>query len=217
MSTQCGSCGADPGVAFSYCPFCGAARASDGAALDHPVAPAPRNAFDRAVTFYQPVDPLVPVPSQAPEPESVSGSGGQVHDPARSPAGFGDAAPTVMAGSPGAQEVDAPVALAYLVGRRGAHPGSVHRLLHEVIIGRGDEADITLADPAVSKRQARVRYDGGSFTFEDLGSSNVSLLLPPGGEPRRITGTQKLTDGDTLVLGETHQRVLIIDLPESGS
>ena len=214
MSTQCGSCGADPGVTFSFCPFCGAARASDVAATDPPVTPVPRNAFDRAVTFYQPVDPVVAVPSGGLEPEPRSIGRGQVLGPTLTPADFGDATPTVMVGSTGTHEVDAPVALAYLVERRGAHPGSVHRLLHEVIIGRGDEADIRVADPAVSKRHARIRYDNGAFRFEDLGSTNVAVLLAPNGERDRIVGARELADGDTLVLGETHLRVLIVESSE---
>jgi hypothetical protein len=217
MNTKCGSCGADPGVTFSFCPFCGAARVADDAAVDHQAPQPPRNAFDRAVTFYQPVDPVVPVTAERPErpePAPAIVKRGQAPGPAPGLVGFGDAAPTMRVGSQRAPEAEAPTALAYLVEWRGAHPGSVHRLLGEVVVGRGDEADITIADPAISKRHARIRCDNGSFMFEDLGTTNVSLLLAPDGDRSRIIGAKELEDGDTLVLGETNLRVLIVESSE---
>ena len=62
MSTPCGACGADPGVEFAFCPICGTAHAGGVAAgpTGIEIVPSPVIAFDRAPTFYQPVEPAIP-------------------------------------------------------------------------------------------------------------------------------------------------------------
>ena len=45
-----------------------------------------------------------------------------------------------------------------------------------LVIGRSDNCDIRLSDPALSRRHAKVWAENGAVRFEDLGSRNVLLL-----------------------------------------
>jgi Protein of unknown function (DUF3662)/Inner membrane component of T3SS, cytoplasmic domain len=63
------------------------------------------------------------------------------------------------------------------------------------VIGRLPDCDVTLDDPSVSRRHARLRREGSRWTVEDLGSTNGVLL---NGQP--VTRTD-VHDGDRLELG----------------
>ena len=92
--------------------------------------------------------------------------------------------------------------LAFLIERNGPGSGKAHLLKAETFLGRGPESDIVLANSAVSKRHARIRYDDGKFTFWDLASSNFSFLLGEDGERTRILEPLQLVDGQTIDLGD---------------
>jgi transcriptional regulator with AAA-type ATPase domain/pSer/pThr/pTyr-binding forkhead associated (FHA) protein len=68
----------------------------------------------------------------------------------------------------------------------------------EVVIGRGDEADVRLDDAAASRRHAKLVLDGASAELVDLGSANGTTVrtrkLAPSG---RVT----LAAGDSIELG----------------
>ena len=65
-----------------------------------------------------------------------------------------------------------------------------------VVVGRGDDADLVVEDPAVSRRHARIAGGpDGTFNVEDLGSTNGTFVAG-----RRIT-LSPLTPGDALQLG----------------
>ena len=65
-----------------------------------------------------------------------------------------------------------------------------------LVIGRGPEADLRIEDPGVSRIHARVvRSDQGSFTLEDLGSTNGTFI-----RTRRVT-VAPLSPGDRVQLG----------------
>ena len=64
-----------------------------------------------------------------------------------------------------------------------------------LVIGRGHECDIRVFDSELSRRHAKVWLDGDAAYFEDLGSSNATLL---NGKPS-LRG--KLAPGDTLGAG----------------
>jgi DNA-binding winged helix-turn-helix (wHTH) protein len=66
----------------------------------------------------------------------------------------------------------------------------------EHVIGRGDEADVVLDLPKVSRRHARVRIVAGEAVIEDLGSKNGTLL-----RGRRIEGIERLGDMDEIGIG----------------
>jgi len=67
----------------------------------------------------------------------------------------------------------------------------------ELIIGRAQECDFSIASGLVSRRHARLRVSGARVTIEDLGSRNGVLV---NSEP--ITGVHLLKAGDTIVLGD---------------
>lgn len=65
-----------------------------------------------------------------------------------------------------------------------------------VVIGRGEDADLVLADETVSRTHARIAGDRDAIGLEDLGSSNGTML---NGNP--IAGAITILDGDLLALG----------------
>ncbi len=66
-----------------------------------------------------------------------------------------------------------------------------------VVIGRGQECDIQLADPNVSRRHAELRQDETAYWIVDLGSTNGMEV-----NGRRLRQA-KLEDGDRITLGST--------------
>jgi DNA-binding winged helix-turn-helix (wHTH) protein len=64
------------------------------------------------------------------------------------------------------------------------------------LLGRGHDSAIPLAAPTVSRRHARLRIARGEAFLEDLGSRHGTFV---GGE--RLSGPQRLEDGDELSLG----------------
>ncbi|MCP3105070.1 FHA domain-containing protein, partial [Myxococcus sp. K15C18031901] len=64
-----------------------------------------------------------------------------------------------------------------------------------VLIGRTSECDVVLYDPGVSRRHCRLFLDGESYSVEDQGSANGTLLNGS------AVQTQALEDGDKLTLG----------------
>jgi FHA domain len=84
----------------------------------------------------------------------------------------------------------------------GAEAGTQLPVDAEVVLGRADEADLTLADAGVSRTHARVIAGAGGASIEDLGSSNGTFV---NGE--RITGSRELQDGDEIQLGGAILRV----------
>ncbi|MEU7866652.1 DUF3662 and FHA domain-containing protein [Dactylosporangium sp. NPDC049140] len=66
-----------------------------------------------------------------------------------------------------------------------------------IIIGRGEQASLRLADVGASRQHARVEYDGNRAVFTDLGSANGSVV-----NGRRVD-TVILHPGDEIVIGTT--------------
>ncbi len=63
------------------------------------------------------------------------------------------------------------------------------------VLGRGDEADIRLADTGISRRHVQLSYDGGSTVLRDLGSTNGTMVNGQG------VVEQVLRSGDLIQLG----------------
>jgi len=64
-----------------------------------------------------------------------------------------------------------------------------------VVLGRGAEADVRLADPSVSRRHAELRVEGEQVHLVDLGSTNGTTV-----NGRRVDRA-RLSDGDRVALG----------------
>ena len=76
-------------------------------------------------------------------------------------------------------------------GRR--HPITKSR----TVIGRGSDADITIADPGTSRKHVEILWDGERAMVRDLGSTNGSLL-----DGVRVPQAALSTD-QTVVIGRT--------------
>ena len=69
-------------------------------------------------------------------------------------------------------------------------------------VGRGEGADLSLADPEVSRRHASIRVDGTTVVVEDLGSANGTRV---NGEP--IETATRVESGGLIELGKTRLQV----------
>jgi len=87
---------------------------------------------------------------------------------------------------------------AYLVVMAGSNVGEMYKIeKSEVVIGRGDKADLRLFDDGISRDHARIFRDGDQMVLEDLASTNGTFC---NGE--RVT-RQVLSEGDKILLGST--------------
>jgi hypothetical protein len=86
-----------------------------------------------------------------------------------------------------------------VVERASGHdPGMIYDLDGELVLGRGDQAEIRLEDPFASARHARIFEQGGIMAIEDLGSTNGTYLNE---EPLRTP--RPLHPGDRVRIGES--------------
>jgi class 3 adenylate cyclase len=83
-----------------------------------------------------------------------------------------------------------------LIETTGERKGQVY-ILEEapLVIGRSAEADIVVPNALMSRKHARVSWDGQRYVVEDLGTRNGTLV-----NREQITGPRPLTDGDEIAL-----------------
>ena len=67
-----------------------------------------------------------------------------------------------------------------------------------VVIGRGADCSVRLADTSVSRRHAEVRVGDGGWKVADLGSTNGTKVNGA------IVTERLLKDGDTISVGDSH-------------
>ena len=67
-----------------------------------------------------------------------------------------------------------------------------------IVIGRGEECDITVDDPSVSRKHLRIFKEQKIFYAEDLGSTNKTYI-----NEEEIQGTRRLENGDRVKIGNT--------------
>lgn len=67
-----------------------------------------------------------------------------------------------------------------------------------ITFGRGQEAEIQILVPEVSRCHARLEIDPDGVTIEDLGSKNGTLV-----NDERIEDRRRLSSGDTIAIGPT--------------
>ena len=75
----------------------------------------------------------------------------------------------------------------------------------QTVIGRGDEADLSVLDDEVSKRHCAIRVEGTVVSLVDLGSLNGTLI---NGRPMRAEIVQRLRHLDEVRIGDTRMLFL---------
>ena len=70
-----------------------------------------------------------------------------------------------------------------------------------ITVGRQSDCTISLNDSNVSRRHAEIRPGQRAYVVADLGSTNGTMV-----NGSRITGEQRLADGDILSFGSTYVR-----------
>jgi Protein of unknown function (DUF3662)/FHA domain len=83
---------------------------------------------------------------------------------------------------------------------KGVPPDRVYSIQGTTRVGRGEESEIVLVDPSVSRAHAIVEIDGVKPVVRDLGSTNGTFV-----NGRRVS-VEDLRDGDELLFGNTAMR-----------
>jgi hypothetical protein len=85
-----------------------------------------------------------------------------------------------------------------LTMRSGPNPGTVYALDGDQLsIGRDSSNEIAVNDAEVSRRHARLTFQGGKYVLEDMGSTNGTFV-----NGQRLTGPRVLKSGEVVSLGE---------------
>ena len=84
-----------------------------------------------------------------------------------------------------------------LVVVQGPGRGTAYPLGGQMVLGRGSEADVILADGKVSRRHALIEQQGGTFRLSDLDSTNGTAV-----NGQRLSAPVLLRPGDTIQLGD---------------
>lgn len=86
-----------------------------------------------------------------------------------------------------------------VVARATGHdPGMIYDLDGDLVLGRGDHAEIRLEDPFASSRHARIYEQAGTLVLEDLRSTNGTYL-----NEELLDTPRPLHPGDHLRIGES--------------
>jgi FHA domain len=80
----------------------------------------------------------------------------------------------------------------------GHEPGMIYDLDGDLVLGRGDRAEIRLEDPFASSSHARVYEQGTSVVIEDLGSTNGTYL-----NEELLESPRPLHPGDRVRIGDS--------------
>jgi pSer/pThr/pTyr-binding forkhead associated (FHA) protein len=80
----------------------------------------------------------------------------------------------------------------------GHDPGMIYDLDGDVVLGRGDRAEIWLEDPFASSRHARVYRQGNILVIEDLRSTNGTYL-----NEELLETPRPLHPGDRIRIGDS--------------
>lgn len=85
-----------------------------------------------------------------------------------------------------------------LIMRTGPTPGAVYTLEGEqLMIGRDSTNEIVINDAEISRRHARLTFQGGKYVLEDLGSTNGTFV-----NGQRLAGPRVLKPGEVVSFGE---------------
>lgn len=102
-----------------------------------------------------------------------------------------------------------PLALRFISGK---FQGSEYALTDsgEMLVGRSGDVQIVLSEDMVSRRHARIVYDGQRITIEDLGSTNGTFVN--GEKIKRCD----LKEGDRVLIGSSIFKVVYADTAAAG-
>ena len=85
-----------------------------------------------------------------------------------------------------------------LVMRSGPTPGATFSLEgDQLVIGRDSSSAIAINDAEISRKHARLNFQGGKYVIEDLGSTNGTFV-----NGQRLVSAVVLKSGDVISLGE---------------
>jgi hypothetical protein len=98
---------------------------------------------------------------------------------------------------------------AFLFLSQGAGPSTGYPLLGEETIGSSPDNTICLADETVSPNHARVTFQEGAWTVEDLGSDNGIIF-----KGKRVNKVV-LSSEDTFQIGSFTFRFTEADIPDT--
>ncbi len=109
----------------------------------------------------------------------------------------GDATGMYSASSPGADVAHRAPQL--VVERAPGHEaGMIYDIDGDLVLGRGERAEIRLEDPFASSRHARIFEQGNAVVIEDLGSTNGTYL-----NEEVLQGPRPLHPGDRVRIGDS--------------
>ena len=92
-----------------------------------------------------------------------------------------------------------------LIMRSGPTPGAAYTLEgDQITIGRDSTNGIAINDAEISRRHARLTFQGGKYILEDLGSTNGTFV-----NGQRLAGPRVLKPGEVISFGE--QIVLVFE------
>ena len=92
-----------------------------------------------------------------------------------------------------------------LIMRSGPTPGAVFNLGgDQLTVGRDSTNDVVITDAEISRRHARLTFQGGKYILEDLGSTNGTFV-----NGQRLAGPRVLKAGEVVSFGE--QIVLVYE------
>jgi len=80
----------------------------------------------------------------------------------------------------------------------GHDPGMIYDLDGDLVLGRGERAEIRLEDPFASSRHARIYEQGNTVVVEDLGSTNGTYL-----NEELLETPRPLHPGDRVRIGDS--------------
>jgi pSer/pThr/pTyr-binding forkhead associated (FHA) protein len=93
-----------------------------------------------------------------------------------------------------------------LIMRTGPTPGAAFILEGDQLnIGRDSTNEISINDAEISRRHARLTFQGGKYVLEDLGSTNGTFV-----NGQRLAGPRVLKAGEVVSFGE--QIVLVFEV-----
>ena len=95
-----------------------------------------------------------------------------------------------------------------LIMRSGPTPGASFILEgDQLTVGRDATNEIVINDAEISRRHARLTFQGGKYVLEDLGSTNGTFVNRG---PRLLPGNKHpLKHGDEIIVGKTFLKFVV--------